>query len=274
MHLSRLPRLLRAAATIAAGILAMPAVMMAHDFWIEPSAFRVAPGALVRVALRVGHVFDGDPVVRDPSRFQQFVIADRDGVRPILGQDSVDPAGLLRPSTAEGVHVIGYHSLPVPHWLEARAFERYLHEEGLDAINDRRNLRGEHDLPGREVFSRTAKALVAVGDGSAGGYDRRLGLPLELFVEANPYQSVMGDVLPVRLLYLGIPLRDAVVTAFNEHAPDQPERARTDAGGRVSVSVNRPGRWLIKSVHMVPAAPGVDADWESFWASLTFEISR
>ena len=30
------------------------------------------------------------------------------------------------------------------------------------------------------------------------------------------------------------------------------------------------GMWLIKAVHMVPAATGSSADWESFWASLTF----
>jgi hypothetical protein len=29
--------------------------------------------------------------------------------------------------------------------------------------------------------------------------------------------------------------------------------------------------WLVKAVHMVAAARFVRADWESFWASLTFE---
>jgi hypothetical protein len=27
--------------------------------------------------------------------------------------------------------------------------------------------------------------------------------------------------------------------------------------------------WLVKSVHMIP---GAKADWESYWASLTFEL--
>jgi hypothetical protein len=29
----------------------------------------------------------------------------------------------------------------------------------------------------------------------------------------------------------------------------------------------------VKAVHMVPAAAGTNADWESFWASLTFEMA-
>jgi hypothetical protein len=31
--------------------------------------------------------------------------------------------------------------------------------------------------------------------------------------------------------------------------------------------------WMIKAVHMVPAAAGTNADWASYWASLTFEVS-
>ena len=29
--------------------------------------------------------------------------------------------------------------------------------------------------------------------------------------------------------------------------------------------------WLIKAVHMIPAPQGVDAEWSSYWASLTFQ---
>jgi hypothetical protein len=32
------------------------------------------------------------------------------------------------------------------------------------------------------------------------------------------------------------------------------------------------GMWLVKAVHMVPAPAGANADWASFWASLTFEM--
>ena len=34
----------------------------------------------------------------------------------------------------------------------------------------------------------------------------------------------------------------------------------------------RKGVWLVKAVHMVPAPSRRDADWQSLWASLTFEI--
>jgi hypothetical protein len=40
----------------------------------------------------------------------------------------------------------------------------------------------------------------------------------------------------------------------------------------VRLPLRRRGMWLIKAVHMVPAAAGSRADWASYWASLTFEL--
>jgi hypothetical protein len=40
----------------------------------------------------------------------------------------------------------------------------------------------------------------------------------------------------------------------------------------VRLRLAAPGVWLAKAVHMVPLPPGEDAQWESTWASLTFEL--
>ncbi len=48
----------------AAAVLMATARAQAHDFWIEPSTFHPAPGAMVSVGLRVGQNFIGDPVPR------------------------------------------------------------------------------------------------------------------------------------------------------------------------------------------------------------------
>ena len=49
---------------------------------------------------------------------------------------------------------------------------------------------------------------------------------------------------------------------------------QSNAAGRAEFSTDLAGPWLIKAVHMVEAPDEVDADWESFWASLTFEASE
>jgi hypothetical protein len=49
---------------------------------------------------------------------------------------------------------------------------------------------------------------------------------------------------------------------------------RTDRDGRARVALAVAGPWLLKSVHMLRAV-GADAEraeWESLWASSTFEV--
>lgn len=247
------------------------APLLAHDFWIEPSTFHPEVGATVGIALRVGENFHGDPVPRMPGRIRRFVLVSPSGETPVEGVDSQDPAGVARIS-GPGVQVVGYRSNPSRVDLEAEKFEQYLKEEGLEAIVAERARRGESAKPSREIYSRCAKALLAAGPGAKGGQDRELGFTLELVAEKNPYASRAGAPFPVRLTYRGAPLPGALVVALNRDAPEKRLSARTDGEGRVSLALARSGAWLVKAVHMVPAPADSGADWESLWASLTFEV--
>lgn len=244
--------------------------LLAHDFWIEPSTFRPAVGASVGIALRVGEGFRGDPVPRTPARIERFVLASASRETPIEGVAGHDPAGVARVSEP-GVQVVGYRSNASRVDLEAAKFEQYLKEEGLDAIVAERARRGDSGKPSREIYSRCAKSLLAAGAGSKTGHDRELGFTLELVPEKNPYAYTSGGPFPVRLRYRGKPLAGTLVVALAREAPEKRLSARTDAQGRVSLAL-APGAWLVKAVHMVPAREDSGADWESLWASLTFEV--
>ena len=80
--------------------------------------------------------------------------------------------------------------------------------------------------------------------------------------------------MPFRILYEGKPLAGALVKAIALEDPDNTLSARSDAQGRVAFVLVRKGVWLVKAVHMAPAPPETGADWESLWASLTFEIPK
>jgi hypothetical protein len=220
------------------------------------------------VALRVGQDFQGDPVPRDDRMIVRFVAVGPDGEVPISGLPGTHPAGFAR-IQAPGLSIIGYRSRRTPIELAADKFEKYLAEEGLERISQARARRGETGKPGREVYSRCAKSLLIAGPAPASGSDRALGLTLELIAESKLDKP--GD-LPLRLLYEGQPLVGALVVALNRAAPEKKLSARTDGRGRVVLALSQGGVWLIKCVHMVPAPADTGADWESLWASLTFEI--
>ena len=257
---------------LAIGILAAShASLFAHDMWIEPNTFLPTLGEIVGLRLRVGQDLVGDPLPRDPSRIEEFVFADAAGRQPVVGRDGGDPAGFLRVAMP-GVVVVGYRSKPGVIELTSEKFNHYLEEERLDGVAAQRARRKETGSTVREIFSRCAKSLVLVGHASGDQGDRPLGFTLELVAERNPYATAFGQDIPFRLTYENRPLAGALVVAINRFNPSEKLAARTDADGGVRFRFEHAGMWLVKAVHMVPAPRGANADWASYWASLTFSM--
>ena len=255
------------AALVALGV-APP--LLAHDVWIEPTSFAPKPGQIVGLRLRVGENLVGDPVPRIPALVNQFIVEAAAGRRPVVGRDGADPAGTVRVG-GPGLHVIGYYSNPS--WIElpAEKFNAYLKDEGLDSVMALRASRNETAASARELYARCAKSLLLSGSPGEAEEDRLLGFPLELVAERNPYALRAGEDLPVRLTYENRPLAGALVVAINRIDPSERFTARSDRDGRVRFRLRAGGMWLVKAVHMVPAPAGTNAEWASFWASLTFE---
>ncbi len=270
----RLTSTARLAIITAGAAVAATGPVAAHDFWIEPAVHAAAVDARVPVTLRVGEDFSGtsQPYVKD--WFVDFSVTSAAGRKPVVGFAGDDPAATLV-LKSPGLHLIGFHSARSFVNLEAARFTDYLRAEGLDRIEAMRRERGESAANGREYYSRCAKSLVHAGAGAMAGYDRPLGYPLELVPRANPYGLAPGDRLPLALLYRGQPLEGVLVIAFTAEEPTRRFSARTGPDGVVKLPLDRAGRWLVKAVHMIPM-PAADpiADWESFWASLTFEVPR
>lgn len=244
--------------------------LLAHDLWIEPSTFSPKLGEIVGVRLRVGQDLHGDPLPFVPALVNRFIVEDAADRKPVVGRRGADPAGVMRVAVP-GLLVVGYHSNPSSVELAPDKFNAYLIEEGLDAITASRARRNETGITARELYSRCAKSLVLSGPPSQAQGDRRLGFPLELVAERNPYTIGASEDLPVRLTYEDRPLAGALVVAMNSLNPAEKQAVRTDNDGRVRFRIRAGGMWLIKAVHMVPAPAGADAEWASFWASLTFE---
>lgn len=261
----------RLAGLAVAAIALSGAPLLAHDMWIDPTTFVPEPGTIVGLRLRVGQDLLGDPLPRDPSLINQFVFEDEAGRKPVIGRDGADPAGFLRVAMP-GLVVVGYRSNPSAVEQTAEKFNQYLKEEGLEAIAALRARRNETGAKARELFSRCAKSLVLSGPANPGQGDRPLGFTLELVAERNPYTIGIGQELPFRLIYENRPLAGALVVAINRVNPSEKLIARTNNDGRVRFRLRHGGMWLVKAVHMVPAPAGANAEWASYWASLTFEL--
>lgn len=256
---------------VTALLAAIPA--QAHDFWIQPSTFRPAVGSVVKVRLRVGEHYSGDPVPRNNSKIESFEAVTSKGRQQIGGTDQSDPAGMFL-VRAPGSTVISYRSKPSFVELTPEKINQYIREEGLDWIREMRIRKGETAKPWKEGFSRCAKSLLRTGTGPAKGFDQPTGLRLELIPEKDPYTLAVNGKMPLRLLFEGRPLKGTLIIGLNEKDPSKRVEARSDRHGRVVLQLPLGGNWMIKAVHVIPAPAGMEADWESLWASVTFQAGK
>lgn len=242
-----------------------------HDFWIEPSTYRPQPGQKVAVRLRVGEHFVGQAVPRMADLTRRFVDRFEGKETPLPGVPNTDPAAFFS-SSAPGVHTLIYESGRSSVQLEGPKFETYLGQEGLEPIQKLRAKRGQTAAPAKEVFSRSVKSFVVVGSSAAKFADGPSGLPLDLIAESSPLSLSGAKSLPLQLLFRGKPLAGAKVVAFPRRDPSHAVTGRTNAQGRVTLALDSADVWLVKAVHMIEAPADAGAQWESFWALLTFEV--
>jgi len=254
-------------------LLGLAAPAAAHEFWIEPANFRPPVGKPVDVRLLVGQEFRGDTMIYLPESFERFITVNARGTRNIPGLPGDDPAARLTPADA-GLLLIAYQSTRYSLDMDAPTFEKYLEKEGLEAIRSLHAQRGARNKPVREVYSRFAKSLLAV-DGRDAGLDatRPIGLRLEIVPQTPVYPLKRSRELVVQLLYENRPLANAQLLAFSKKKLKTPLVQRTDAEGRARFVLPHADIWMLSAVHMIPAPADAKADWESFWASLSFETS-
>jgi uncharacterized GH25 family protein len=261
-----------ATVAILLAVVCAPTAAGAHDFWIEPAAFRPAIGQSVPVTLRVGEDFRGTTQPFVPGWFLDFSVTGTGAREPIRGLPGDDPAATLRFDDT-GLRTLGYHSSRSFVELDPDRFEKYLRAEGLERVVELRRQRKQSGVHAREYYSRCSKSLLSVGQAKGGPFDPILGYPLELIPGANPYALEPGARLPLLLQYQGKPIGDVLIIAFTADQPERKVSVRTGRDGRVVVPLDRAGRWLVKAVHMIELKGDPGADWESFWASLTFELA-
>lgn len=243
----------------------------AHEYWIEPTSFRPNVGRKVPLRLVVGQDFRGESQIFLPQLFDRYTVVGPAGELPVTGTAGDDPAGHFTP-VQPGLHVVVFHSnLATVNFDNRAEFERYLDKEGLERV---RSLPEYERLVNRKIirerYSRNAKSLVNVGPATVA--DRVVGLPLELVAERNPAMAGQRGAFPVRLLLRGKALPGALVIAFQRTNPVTRLTARTDQDGRALLPLKNPGLWLVSAVHLAPAPRFAREEWESRWASLTFEV--
>ena len=253
--------------------LALPA--WSHDFWLQPARFTIPVGAVVPMTIQVGHGKDRTRWSGDLERVRVFVDVGSRGrtdQKAALKQ-GVEHDGLLS-FPAAGVQVLAFESTHASSILPAIRFNTYLQAEGLTPALALRARQGQGGAPGREVYSRCAKAIIQVGAKAAGSENyltTPVGLTLEIVPERNPYRLHPGEDFPVRVFYQGRPLAGATVMLTSLEFDSRAVATHlTDQNGRTAFDLPRVGTWLVNVLWTRPIQGNPGADFDTTFSSLTF----
>ena len=248
-----------------------------HDLWLLPGKFVIAPGEKIRVFVNSGDDFPASDSLLGRRRIEslrlhaasgesllsEFVAAGESLTAEFLGPD---------PGTA----ILALSTRPRAVRLHAEEFNQYLEEDGLPRILELRKKLGEMNRPVVERYTKWAKAILQVGDRQDGTWSKALGLKLEIVPQTNPSTLRPGQSLAVVLLFDGHALAGVEVTGGYAGVASRRVKTVTDSDGWATLVMGESGRWYLRAIHMIRLPDSGDdpeAIWESFWSTLTFEVS-
>ncbi|MSQ94026.1 MAG: DUF4198 domain-containing protein [Gemmataceae bacterium] len=245
----------------------------AHDLWLIPPIKATAKQSVVLEA-SVGMEF---PVSVGPPKTEgyprKFVIGPDGKMLLLKSAGTKDLVSLLEfTPTTPGIQVIAVETTPRIIELDADKFNEYLVTDGLPHIFRLRAKEKTLNQPAKERYRKSPTALLRVGDGTEGEWNKAIGLPLQIVPLQNPFERKVGDTLRVKIFFQKELLAGANVGWQRPGDGDTPiGYVRTDAKGEALIPIAQTGLLTIRLTHMTrPKMP--DYEWESFWTTLTVRV--
>jgi uncharacterized GH25 family protein len=242
----------------------------AHDTWLAQNRSLSVPGTL-EFELTSGGGFP------DPESPVEAKRVARSGLR-LSGRDApLEPANggttalrLRSRAAGPGFAAAWIETRPRTLELTPQELAHYLEEVGAaDTIGAEWKSSGLSTW--RESYVKLAKTLVRLGKGPDDrSWGEPVGLELEIMPERDPTSLRPGESLSFRLSFKGKPLEGLAVGA--DKRGGSLGLRKTDSEGRVAFAIDAAGPWLIRATRIERAALP-DADWRSWFTTLTFDVA-
>jgi uncharacterized GH25 family protein len=248
-----------------------------HELFLKTDSHFLQPDAPTQLYLLNGTFDTSENAITADRIINSKIIGPDYLLEPEEGQFMIkDKITYLNFTTGNpGTYVAGISTLPRILEMDANAFASYLEHEGLESIITERKALRIDDNGARERYSKHVKSLLQIGEESSMDFMKPLGYPIEFVPMSNPFKVGLGVPISFKLLRNGKPLANQTVhysTAVpGQNAHDNENATRTNENGLVTIRPNAKGKWYVATIHMETKEDD-DVDYESNWATLTFEI--
>jgi uncharacterized GH25 family protein len=241
--------------------LALCGPALAHETVVKPGAAAATPGKAVPFGVHSSHVFIESEELEAAPDVKAFVFVDGKAVPVAL---AANEKGLTYDGEAifakPGTGLIFVHRLPQVWSLTPEGMKKGTKKELPGATKSNR-------------YEKFAKALVAVGDQTA-GFDAVVGARLELVPLSDPAKAQVGEDLPVKVLYDGKPTPATVLASYDGFTKNPNTYAyytETDDNGVAKVRLTHAGLWMVRTEIKAAPADG-SVDQEVLRSTLTFFV--
>ncbi len=247
-------------------------LLSSHEFWLQPSSFILKKGDKANIRFRVGENFEGDNWNGKRSKIN-FLFLYLNGTKTDLTSRLTDNKGdsLQYTFPQEGTATVVYSGLNSFIELEPAKFNAYLEEDGLRNVIEYRKQYNEMDSMSHELYQRSVKTILQVGEKYDSSFKQTTPLPLDIIPMQHPYLIKDKQKLTMKVLFNKKPLIEQLVIVWYWYqGKTLKEEVLTDENGLVSFKVKKSGRWMVSTVKMEHLENDPKANWQSYWGSCTW----
>ena len=261
------------------GLIALMILLSSHELFLKTDSYFLKQGEAAEVYLYNGTFDNSENAITTDRVVGALVHGSKYDFEPADSDYSIrgNVTYLKFTPGKPGTYVAGISTLPRMIELGAKDFKEYLEHEGLEDMITQRREKGLEGDGAREKYSKHVKAIFQVDGKRSDHFAKELGYPIEFVPVKNPYKLKVGDEATFKLLLRGKPLADEGVHVSSRSDGVDPfakeMHLRTDASGQVSFEITETGHWYLATIHMVES-PEENVDYESNWATITFEIGK
>jgi len=252
---------------------ALVSSVQAHDTWLIPDKFIVAPNSIITLDMTSGMEFPKLDAAPKPDRVQSAKCRLAGKTFDITNKLAAPNSLQFRSELADVGIATFWVKLPSRSLeLKPDQVKEYLDE--VDAPEALRQQWAEmKPRRWRESYTKHPKTFARVGEPpSDRSWAEPVGMFLEIVPEKDPTALKAGDDFPVRVLKDGKPFAEFSLNAISTGEPKGDTR-KTDKVGRVTFRLGREGRWLLRGTD-IRKSNQPDTDWESDFATLTLEVKK
>jgi len=247
-------------------------LLSSHEFWLCPDKFKYKQGEQINIRFFIGENFEGINWKGNKEKIKSLRLyygGVRDDLSTNISNEEGDSLQLIM--LDEGTNMISFNSTNTYIEIEAPKFNEYLHDDGLVNAIEYRKQFNETDSMGHELYQRSVKTLIQVGNKRDNTYSIPTDLPVDIIPLSNPYNLKTGDSLHAKILFQQQPLSNYLINLWWRVNDKTIKKSfMSDENGEVFFPVTSSGKWMLSVVKMMRLENDQKAQWQSYWGSLTW----